>query len=175
VAQFGQGGAAMLSHSIGSYPNHVAALGAEKVGVVAPFPGPGHSVLTGWMTTGFAMFQASKHQDAAWKFLAYTMGQEGNSFWAQKSGYLPGNKAVAQEKWVTENAALKAALDAAARPGAVGLEQPHYLPEFSAITTTALLPEWQKVLQGSLSPRDFLKAAATSLTKAKSKYDKEHG
>jgi len=54
------------------------------------------------------------HQDAAWKFLAYTMEQEGNSFWAQKSGYLPGNKAVAQEKWVTENKALKAAMDAAA-------------------------------------------------------------
>ncbi|MCO6005426.1 sugar ABC transporter substrate-binding protein [Actinoallomurus purpureus] len=174
VAQFGKGGAAMLSHSIGSFPNHVTALGADKVGVVAPFPGPGPRVLSGWMTTGFAMFRASKHQDAAWKFLAYTMEQEGNSFWAQKSGYLPGNKAVAQEKWVTENAALKAALDAAATPGAVTLEQPYYLPEFTSITTTDLLPQWQKVLQGNLSSRDFLTAAAASLTKVKSKYDKEH-
>ncbi|WP_433171013.1 ABC transporter substrate-binding protein [Actinoallomurus sp. CA-150999] len=175
VAQFGKGGAGMLSHSIGSYPNHVAALGADKVGVVAPFPATGHRVLTGWMTTGFAMFKASKHQDAAWKFLAYTMEQEGNSFWAQKSGYLPGNKAVAQEKWVTENKALKAAMDAAAAPGAVTLEQPYYLPEFTTITTNDLLPQWQKVLQGGLSSRDFLTAAAASLTKAKSKYGKEHG
>src|SRR5207245_2705896 len=44
VAQFGKGGAGMLSHSIGSYPNHVAALGADKVGVVAPFPATGHRV-----------------------------------------------------------------------------------------------------------------------------------
>ncbi|HEY0700033.1 MAG TPA: sugar ABC transporter substrate-binding protein [Micromonospora sp.] len=175
VAQFGNGGAAMLSHSIGSYPNHVKALGADKVGAVAPLPGPGGRVLTGWMTTGFAMFQASRHQDAAWKFLAYTMGQEGNSFWAQQSGYLPGNKAVAQEKWVTGNAAMKAALDAAAAPGAVVLEQPYYLPEFSSITVTDLLPEWQKVLQGKLTARDFLTAAAASLTTAKRKYDKEHG
>jgi multiple sugar transport system substrate-binding protein len=175
VAQFGKGGAAMLSHSIGSYPNHVAALGAEKVGVVAPFPGPGHAVLTGWMTTGFGMFEASKHQDEAWKFLAYTMEQEGNSFWAQKSGYLPGNTAVAKEKWVSGNAALKAALEAAAKPGAVSLEQPYYLPEFSSITVTDLLPEWQKVLQGGQSTHDFLTAAAASLTKAKSTYGKEHG
>ena len=103
------------------------------------------------------------------------MEQEGNSFWAQKSGYLPGNKAVAQEKWVTENKALKAALDAAAAPGAVTLEQPYYLPEFNTITTTDLLPQWQKVLQGGLSSRDFLTGAANSLTKAKSKYGKEHG
>jgi multiple sugar transport system substrate-binding protein len=175
VAQFGSGGAAMLSHSIGSYPNHVAALGADKVGAVAPFPGPGARVLTGWMTTGFAMFKAGKHQDEAWKFLAYTMGQEGNSFWAQKSGYLPGNTAVAQEKWVTENAAIKAAMAAAATPGAVTLEQPFYLPEFTSITGTDLLPQWQKVLQGGLSSRDFLSAAAAALTKAKAKYDKEHG
>jgi multiple sugar transport system substrate-binding protein len=175
VAQFDKGGAAMLSHSIGSYPNHVAALGSKKVGVVAPFPGPGRRVLTGWMTTGFAMFRASKHKDAAWKFLAYTMEQEGNSFWAQKSGYLPGNKAVAQEKWVTENAAMKAAADAAATAGAVTLEQPFYLPEFTTITATDLLPGWQRVLQGKQPPRDFLVGAATSLTKAKRKYDKEHG
>lgn len=175
VAQFGNGGAAMLSHSIGSYPNHVAALGAEKVGAVAPFPGPDGQVLTGWMTTGFAMFQESEHQEEAWKFLAYTMEPEGNSFWAQKSGYLPGNKTVAKEKWVTENAAMKAALDAAAKPGVVTLEQPYYLPEFTSITVTDLLPEWQKVLQGSLTPRDFLTAAATALTTAKRKYDKEHG
>jgi multiple sugar transport system substrate-binding protein len=175
VAQFGNGGAAMLSHSIGSYPNHVAALGAEKVGAVAPFPGPGARVLTGWLTTGFAMFQASKHQDEAWKFLAYTMEQEGNSFWAQKSGYLPGNKAVAEEPWVTGNAAIKSALEAAAAPGAITLKQPFYLPEFSSITGTDLLPQWQKVLQGGLAPRDFLSAAAASLTQAKAKYDKEHG
>jgi multiple sugar transport system substrate-binding protein len=132
-------------------------------------------VLTGWMTTGFAMFRAGKHQDEAWKFLAYTMGQEGNSFWAQKSGYLPGNKVVAQEKWVTENAAIKAAVAAAANDGAVTLEQPFYLPDFSSITGNDLLPQWQKVLQGGLAPRDFLTAAAAALTKAKTKYDQEHG
>ena len=71
--------------------------------------------------------------------------------------------------------ALKAAQAAAAAPGAVTLEQPYYLPEFSSITATDLLPQWQKVLQGNQSPRDFLTAAAASLTKAKSAYGREHG
>ena len=174
VAQFGAGGAAMLSHSIGSYPNHVAALGADKVGAVVPFPAKsGKSVLTGRMTTGFSMFQASAHKEAAWKFLQYTMSVEGNSFWAQKSGYLPGNKEVAKESWVTQNPAMQASMTALENKDAVLLEQPYYLPEFNSITATEMLPEWQKVLQGQLSMKDFLTASAAKLTKAQQKYMKK--
>ena len=174
VAQFGAGGAAMLSHSIGSYPTHVAALGADKVAAVAPFPSEsGKSVLSGRMTTGFAMFKASKHQEAAWKFLEYTMSAEGNSFWAQKSGYLPGNLEVAKEPWVTENPAMQTSIKAVGNKDAVVLEQPFYLPEFNAITTTEMLPEWQRVLQGELSVKEFLTQAAEKLTKAQQKYMKK--
>ena len=174
VAQFGAGGAAMLSHSIGSYPNHVAALGADKVGAVVPFPAKsGKSVLTGRMTTGFSMFQASAHKEAAWKFLQYTMSVEGNSFWAQKSGYLPGNKEVAKESWVTQNPAMQASMTALENKDALLLEQPYYLPEFNSITATEMLPEWQKVLQGQLSMKDFLTASAAKLTKAQQKYMKK--
>lgn len=174
VAQFGAGGAAMLSHSIGSYPNHVAALGADKVGAVVPFPAKsGKSVLTGRMTTGFSMFQASANKEAAWKFLQYTMSVEGNSFWAQKSGYLPGNKEVAKESWVTQNPAMQASMTALENKDAVLLEQPYYLPEFNSITATEMLPEWQKVLQGQLSMKDFLTASAAKLTKAQQKYMKK--
>lgn len=174
VAQFGAGGAAMLSHSIGSYPTHVAALGADKVAAVAPFPSAsGKTVLTGRMTTGFSMFQASAHKDAAWKFLQYTMSAEGNSFWAQKSGYLPGNTEVAKESWVTQNPAIQASVKALDNKDAVLLEQPYYLPEFNSITTTEMLPEWQKVLQGQISMKDFLTSSAEKLTKAQQKYMKK--
>lgn len=174
VAQFGAGGAAMLSHSIGSYPTHVAALGADKVAAVAPFPSTsGKSVLSGRMTTGFAMFEASKHKEAAWKFLEYTMGVEGNSFWAQKSGYLPGNLEVAKESWVTENPAMQTSIKAVENKDAVVLEQPFYLPEFNSITTTEMLPEWQRVLQNQLSVKEFLTQSAEKLTKAQQKYMKK--
>ncbi|MET4639188.1 sugar ABC transporter substrate-binding protein [Mycetocola sp. 2940] len=171
VAQFGAGGTAMLSHSIGSYPSHVAALGADAVEGVAPFPSDdGSTILSGWMTTGFAMFKDSEHKEAAWKFLEFTMSAEGNSFWAEKSGYLPGNLEVAEEAWVTENQPMQSALAAAAEPDAVLLQQPYYLPEFNSITTTDLLPEWQRVLQGDLTVKDFLTAAAASLTEAQQEY-----
>jgi multiple sugar transport system substrate-binding protein len=170
VAQFGAGGASMLSHSIGSYPSHVAALGPDAVGAVAPFPSEdGRTILTGRMTTGFSMFEASENKDAAWKFLEYTMSAEGNSFWAEASGYLPGNVEVAQEEWVAENVALQAALDAESE-AAVVLEQPYYLPEFNAITTTEMLPEWQRVLQGDLPVQDFLDRFADQLTEAQQNY-----
>lgn len=171
VAQFGAGGTAMLSHSIGSYPSHVAALGADAVEGVAPFPSDdGSTILSGWMTTGFGMFKDSEHKEAAWKFLEFTMSEEGNSFWAEKSGYLPGNLEVAKEAWVTENQPMQSALAAAAEPDAVLLQQPYYLPEFNSITTTDLLPEWQRVLQGDLTVKEFLTAAAASLTEAQQEY-----
>jgi multiple sugar transport system substrate-binding protein len=171
VAQFGAGGAAMLSHSIGSYPSHVAALGADAVEGVAPVPADdGSTILTGWMTTGFSMFKNSENKEAAWKFLEFTMGAEGNSFWAEKSGYLPGNLEVADEAWVTDNQPMQSALTAAAQPDAVLLQQPYYLPEFNSITTTDLLPEWQRVLQGNLTVKVFLTAAAASLTEAHQEY-----
>ena len=171
VAQFDNGGAAMLSHSIGSYPTHIAALKPSQVGVVGTFPADnGKTIVTGQMVTGFGMFKASAHQDAAWKFLEFTMSKEGNSFWAQKSGYLPGNTDVAKESWVASNPAMTAALDTQKAKNATVLQQPYYLPQFSAITTTDLLPKWQKVLQGDESAKAFLTDAATQLTAAQQDY-----
>lgn len=171
VAQFGSGDTGMLSHSVGSYPDHVKALGADAVAAVVPFPSEdGEHVLTGRMTTGFAMFEASEHQDAAWKFLEFTMSEEGNSFWAEASGYIPGNLAVQSEPWVAENPAIAVAAEAGSSPDATVLQQPFYLPEFNSITSTDMLPQWQAVLQGDLSVEDFLGDAAEALTDAQQRY-----
>jgi multiple sugar transport system substrate-binding protein len=172
VAQFGAGSTAMLSHSIGSYPTLVAAVGADAIGAAVPFPAEdGTQVLTGRMTTGFAMFQASEHQEAAWKFLEFTMSEEGNGFWAQASGYIPGNTAVAEQDWVAENPAIAAAAAASASPDSVVLDQPFYLPEFTSITASDMQPDWQLVLQGKLPVEDFLGTWADALTEAQQRYD----
>lgn len=172
IAQFGAGSAAMLSHSIGSYPTLLEQLSPEQVKAVVPFPAAdGRLVLTGRMTTGFGMFAASEEKDAAWKFLEFTMGAEGNGFWAQHSGYLPGNTEVAGQDWVRQNQPMQAAIAAESAPGARTLEQPYHLPEFTAITVTDMLPQWQKVLKGDLPVAEFLGTAAAQLTAAQREHD----
>jgi multiple sugar transport system substrate-binding protein len=65
---------------------------------------------------------------------------------------------------------MTAALDTQKATNATVLQQPYYLPQFSAITTTDLLPKWQKVLQGDESAKAFLTDAAKQLTAAQQDY-----
>lgn len=156
VAQFGGGSAAMLSHSIGSYPDHVAALGEENVAAAVAFPSEENDVrVQSSLVLGFAMFEESEHPDEAWEFLKFMMEEEGNAYWAQESGYIPGNLAVAEQDWVAESQPIAVSQVAMAEEGTVPLEHPYYLPEFSAITGTDMLPEWQKTLQGDQTVEEF--------------------
>jgi len=170
-AQFAAGSAGFLSHSIGSYPTLLQSMTPDQIGVTVPFPAEDGTQVLGLLTTGFAMFQSSKHPEEAWKFLEFTMSQEGDSFWAQASGYIPGNIAVADEQWVQDSPALAAAIAAGANEKAVPMNVPYYLPEYSSITGTDMLPDWQLVLQGELSVQDFLTKYATAMNEAQQRYE----
>lgn len=171
IAQYSGGGAGMLSHSIGSYPTILESLDSEQIAVGLPYPSENGTQVIAQLTTGFAMFADSEHKEAAAKFLEFTMGEEGNSFWAEASGYMPGNIAVADEPWVAESQALAAAAEARSNPDAVPLNVPYYLPEWTSITETAMLPDWQSVLQGDMSVEDFCATYAEQLTQAQARYD----
>lgn len=161
VAQFGGGSAAMLSHSIGSYPDHVAALGEENVAAAVAFPSQENGVrVQSSLVLGFAMFESTDHPDEAWEFLKFMMEEEGNSYWAEGSGYIPGNLAVAERDWVTGSQPIAVSQEAMAEESTVPLEHPYYLPEFGAITNTEMLPEWQKTLQGDLTIEEFCEKLA---------------
>lgn len=171
IAQFSGGGAGMLSHSIGSYPTILESLDSEQIAVGLPYPSDNGSQVIAQLTTGFGMFADSEHQEAAAKFLEFTMGEEGNSFWAEASGYMPGNTAVADEPWVAESQALSAAAEARSNPDAIPLNVPYYLPEWTSITDTAMLPDWQSVLQGNMTVEDFCTTYAKELTEAQARYE----
>lgn len=171
IAQFSGGGAGTLTHSIGSYPTILEALDPEQVAVTLPYPGENGTQVISQLTTGFGMFASSEHKEAAQKFLEFTMGEEGNSFWAEASGYMPGNTAVADEPWVAESKALAAAAEARSNTSAVPLNVPYYLPEWTSITGTDMLPDWQAVLQGNMTVEDFCAKYATALTEAQKRYE----
>ncbi|MBS3180328.1 MULTISPECIES: ABC transporter substrate-binding protein [unclassified Pseudoclavibacter] len=170
IAQFTGGGAGMLSHSIGSYPTMLQTLEPEQIAVNTPYEADNGVEVIGRLTTGFAMFEQSEKKEAASKFLEFTMGQEGNSFWAEASGYIPGNTAVFEDQWVQDNPAISAAIASSQNPDAVSMNVPYYLPEWTSITGTDMLPDWQRVLQGQMTVTEFCTKWADSLTEANERY-----
>lgn len=171
VAQFAAGSTAMLSHSIGSYPDHVAALGEDKVASVVAFPADNGVRVQSSLVLGFAMFAKSQHPEESWEFLKFMMEAEGNSFWARESGYIPGNNAVATESWVADSQPISVSQKAMAESATVPLEHPYYLPEFTAITTTDSLPKWQMALQGDLSVDEFCAGLADAFEASREAFE----
>jgi multiple sugar transport system substrate-binding protein len=55
------------------------------------------------------------------------------------------------------------------------VQLPYYLPEFNAITKTDAEPQFQKVLLGELSAKDFLDQMAGALTEAQKAYQERNG
>lgn len=176
VAEFDGGQGAMMNHNIGSYQSHVKALGAANVLGLQPFPSAaGPVTVSGATVLGPAIFKASKHQDAAWKFAQYFLSPAGDAYWAQNSGYIPSNLEVAKQPWVADSQALSAAVKTLNDPSTQVLHEPFYLPEYNDIAKTQLEPEWQKVLQKKITPRAFLQEAAAAFTKAEAEYLKRNG
>ena len=100
VAEFDGGSAWAMHHNLGSYQDHIKALGADNVVGVQPFPSStGVITATRPAMSGLALFQASKHKAAAWEFAKF-MSTTGNSPWAEAVGQLPANLEAAKASWV---------------------------------------------------------------------------
>jgi multiple sugar transport system substrate-binding protein len=175
VAEFDGGQGAMMNHNLGSYQDHVKALGVENVEGLQPFPSEaGPVTVSGATVLGPGIFKASKHKDAAWTFAEYFLSPKGNAFWAENSGKIPSNLEVAKQPWVQDAQPLKSAIDVLNNPKTQVLREPFYLPEYNTIAKTELEPEWQKVLQGKITVKAFLDEAAQKYTEAQAAYDKRN-
>ena len=176
VAQFGGGSVAIMHHNLGSSSNNVKALGADKVAAIPlPVAANGVRTIVPNPVDGLVVFKASKHKDAAWKFIEFVTQKSSNSTWNQKVGQIPANSEVSGESWLQEQQPVRDALKAIDASGTVTVQAPYYLPEFSAITKTEMGPLFQKVLLGTLSAQDFADTFATKMTNAQAKYSKRVG
>lgn len=175
VAQFENGSVSMMHHNLGSYADHVKAHGAQNVGAFAlPVSLDGVRTVVPNPVDGFSVFKASKHKDAAWKFVEFLVSHKSNSFWNEKVGQIPANRDAQNDPWLTQNAPVKMAQQVLADPKTVIVPAPVYLPEFSTITKADTEPLFQKVLLGTMSAQDFADKLAGELTKAQADWDKHN-
>ncbi|AXB41127.1 ABC transporter substrate-binding protein [Amycolatopsis albispora] len=175
VAQFGGGNIGVMQHNVGSYQDQVKALGADKV-VALPVPkaADGTRAVLSHPTTGLGVFSQGEHADAAFKFAEFAASPAMNTYWAERTGVLPVNTAVAPSDPAKPQPAVELA-KVLTEPSTTVVQMPYHLPEFNSITKTEAEPGFQKVLLGELSAKDFLTELAAKLGKAQTEYQQRTG
>ncbi|SED95379.1 carbohydrate ABC transporter substrate-binding protein, CUT1 family [Streptomyces sp. 2131.1] len=171
VAQFDTGTIGMLSHNLGSYQDHLKALGKDKfAGVPNPIGDGGTRVQVSNPVDGLGLFRSSKNKTAAWKFIEFAASHESNSKWNESAGAIPANTEAAKDPWISEAAPTELAAKALTDGSTKIVQLPYYLPDWNNISKADNEPEFQKLLLGKTTAKDFLDKMADELNKAQKEW-----
>jgi multiple sugar transport system substrate-binding protein len=176
VAQWDSGTIGMLNHNLGSYQDHVKALGVDKFrGIPQPTGPDGKRVQVSNPVDGIGLFKTSKNKDAAWKFIEFALSKAENSKFNESAGQVPANNDAAQDAWISKAEPTKLAA-AALTDGSTSIVQlPYYLPDWGTISKADNEPNFQKVLLKKMSAKDFLDTLADQLNEAQAEWKSQNG
>ncbi|MDH6433347.1 multiple sugar transport system substrate-binding protein [Streptomyces sp. SAI-144] len=176
VAQWDSGTIGMLNHNLGSYQDHVKALGVDKFrGVPQPIGTSGKRVQVSNPVDGLGVFKSSKNKDAAWKFIEFATSAAENSKFNQNAGQVPSNNDAAKDAWISKAEPTKLAAAALTDGSTTIVQLPYYLPDWNTISKADNEPNFQKVLLGDMSAKDFLDTMADQLNKAQTEWKEQNG
>ncbi|WP_328899598.1 MULTISPECIES: sugar ABC transporter substrate-binding protein [unclassified Streptomyces] len=171
VAQFDTGTIGMLSHNLGSYQDHLKALGKDKfAGIPNPIGDGGTRVQVSNPVDGLGLFKASKNKTAAWKFIEFAASHESNSKWNESAGAIPANTEAAKDPWISEAAPTELAAKALTDGSTKIVQLPYYLPDWNNISKADNEPEFQKLLLGKVTAKAFLDKMADELNAAQKEW-----
>ncbi|MEU0056909.1 sugar ABC transporter substrate-binding protein [Streptomyces sp. NPDC006334] len=174
VAQWDSGTIGMLNHNLGSYQDHVKALGVEKFrGIPQPAGADGKRVQVSNPVDGLGLFKSSKNKDAAWKFIEFATSEAENSKFNESAGQVPANNDAAKDAWISKAEPTKLAAQALTDGSTTIVQLPYYLPDWNTISKSDNEPNFQKVLLGKTSAKDFLDTLADQLNKAQADWKKQ--
>ncbi|PZT74429.1 MULTISPECIES: ABC transporter substrate-binding protein [unclassified Streptomyces] len=171
VAQFDTGTIGMLSHNLGSYQDHLKALGKDKfAGIPNPIGDSGTRVQVSNPVDGLGLFRSSKNKTAAWKFIEFAASHESNSKWNESAGAIPANTEAAKDPWISAAAPTELAAKALTDGSTKIVQLPYYLPDWNNISKADNEPEFQKLLLGKITAKDFLDKMADELNEAQKEW-----
>ncbi|MBT3150655.1 sugar ABC transporter substrate-binding protein [Streptomyces sp. CHD11] len=176
VAQWDSGEIGMLNHNLGSYQDHVKALGAEKFrGIPQPTGPGGKRVQVSNPVDGVGLFKTSENKEAAWKFIEFATSAQSNSKFNESAGQVPAHLDAAKDGWISEAEPTKLAADALSDGSTSIVQLPYYLPDWNTISKAESEPSFQKVLLGDMSAKSFLDGLAEKLDAAQAEWDEQMG
>jgi multiple sugar transport system substrate-binding protein len=177
VAEFDQGTIGMLQHNLGSYTDHVKAFGKDRIeGIPLPPPKDGgpHTVVSN-PVDGLGLFTSGKNKAAAWKFIEFAASAPMNSLWNESAGAIPANTDAAAEPAIQNAGPTRTAMDNLNDPATTVVQLPYHLPDWNSISKADSEPEFQKLLLGKISAKDFAGTLADKLNAAQADYDQHKG
>ncbi|GGW85989.1 ABC transporter substrate-binding protein [Streptomyces lomondensis] len=176
VAQWDSGTIGMLNHNLGSYQDHVKALGVDKFrGIPQPTGPGGKRVQVSNPVDGIGLFKSSKNKDAAWKFIEFATSKAENSKFNEAAGQVPSNTDAAQDAWISKAEPTKLAAQALSDGSTTIVQLPYYLPDWNTISKADNEPNFQKVLLGKMSAKEFLDTMAEQLNAAQEEWKQQNG
>ncbi|PAZ13743.1 sugar-binding protein [Streptomyces sp. SA15] len=176
VAQWDSGTIGMLNHNLGSYQDHVKALGVEKFrGIPQPIGAGGKRVQVSNPVDGLGLFKSSKNKEAAWKFIEFATSHEENSKFNKSAGQVPANSDAAKDAWISEAEPTKLAAGALSDGSTTIVQLPYYLPDWNTVSKSDNEPNFQKVLLGDMSAKEFLDTLADQLNTAQAEWKEQNG
>ncbi len=171
VAQWDNGQIGMLSHNLGSYQDHVKALGTGKFrGLPNPKAADGKRVQVSNPIDGLSIFKTSPKKKAAWKFIEYASSHKASSKFNESAGLIPANNAAAKDAWIEKSEPTRLAAEALNSPTTTIVQLPYYLPDWNTISKADNEPAFQKVLLGKTSAKNFLDDLADQLNTAQAEW-----
>ncbi|WP_333767064.1 ABC transporter substrate-binding protein [Streptomyces sp. IBSBF 2435] len=172
VAEFDHGSVGMLQHNLGSYNDHIKAFGKDKVDGIPlpPSQDGGVRTIVSNPVDGLGMFKAGKNKAAAWKFIEFAASAPMNSLWNESAGAIPANTGAGQDKWISDAKPTKAAMESLNDPRTKIVQFPYYLPDWNTITKADTEPDFQKVLLGRMTAKDFADELAGKLNAARADF-----
>ncbi|MCG8970994.1 MULTISPECIES: ABC transporter substrate-binding protein [Streptomyces] len=176
VAQWDSGTIGMLNHNLGSYQDHVKALGVDKFrGIPQPVGASGKRVQVSNPVDGLGLFKSSKNKEAAWKFIEFATSKEQNSKFNESAGQVPSNTDAAKDAWIAKAEPTKLAAEALNDGSTTIVQLPYYLPDWNTISKADNEPNFQKVLLGKMSAKSFLDTMAEQLNEAQAEWNEQVG
>jgi multiple sugar transport system substrate-binding protein len=176
VAQWDSGTIGMLNHNLGSYQDHVKALGVDKFrGIPQPTGADGKRVQVSNPVDGLGLFKSSKNKEAAWKFIEFATSKAENSKFNESAGQVPSNNDAAKDAWVSKAEPTKLAAQALSDGSTTIVQLPYYLPDWGTISKSDNEPNFQKVLIGKMSAKAFLDTLAEQLNTAQAEWKEQNG
>jgi multiple sugar transport system substrate-binding protein len=176
VAQWDSGTIGMLNHNLGSYQDHVKALGVDKFrGIPQPTGADGKRVQVSNPVDGLGLFKSSKNKEAAWKFIEFAVSKAENSKFNESAGQVPANTEAASDAWIQKAEPTKLAAQALTDGSTTIVQLPYYLPDWNTISKADNEPNFQKVLLGKMSAKEFLDTLADQLNKAQAEWKQQAG
>ncbi|MFJ2610135.1 ABC transporter substrate-binding protein [Streptomyces sp. NPDC091279] len=175
VAQWDSGTIGMLSHNLGSYQDHLKALGPKKFrGLPNPTLADGTRVQVSNPVDGMSVFKSSKNKAAAWKFVEFAVSHAENSKFNKAAGQIPANTEAQKDAWVQAAEPTKLAAAALNGAGTKIVQLPYYLPDWNTISKADNEPNLQKVMLGKMSAKAFLDLLAEQLNEAQADWKQNH-